>query len=167
MPKLRPETARARASKIIKDYSEAGFNQSRLAEKKGVSQANISQCLNRLPVKKTLQDIINENLKKAGTTLRKVYRINDEQLSATRTISAVISPDGKQKDANGQSCDFVEVPDWIARDKALDRTFVLMGHIKHTNGNGKGGVSAIIINIRNQSGLLCETQAETVSPVGK
>jgi len=31
-----------------------------------------------------------------------------------------------------------------------------------TNGNGKGGISAVIINIRNQSGLLSPAEASTI-----
>jgi hypothetical protein len=138
MPRYRPETAEAKAKHLIKSYTECNLNQSRLAKREGVSQSAINQRLTHTPgAKKTLQDVINQNLQKAGTTAFKIYKVNDKQLKATRTISAVVSPDGKQKDANGQTCDFVEVPDWNAIDKAVTRSLNLMGHLKQANGNGK------------------------------
>jgi predicted transcriptional regulator len=144
MPRYKPSTEKAKATRLIKLHSKTGFNQTRVAELEGVSPSAINHRLNREPVQKTLQDIILKNLKQAGTSMQKVYKKNNEQLNATRTISAVISPEGKQKDANGQTCDFVEVQDWNAVDKAINRTLILVGHLKQSNGNGKG---VSVINI--------------------
>lgn len=139
MPKYKPETARAKAKYLAKACIKNRLNQSALARKEGVSHQAINQRFTHTPgAQKTLQDIIDRSLQRAGTTLTKVYKRNDQQLSATRVISAMVSPDGKDKDANGQSCDFIDVPDWNARDKAIDRSLNLYGHIKQANGNGKG-----------------------------
>jgi len=151
MPKYKPETAALKAKNLIKPYLKAGLNQHRLAAMEGVSQSAINQRLKHPAVQKELQKVIDRNLRKAGITYSKVYKRLDEQLDATRTISAVVSPDGKDMDANGQTCDFVEVPDWTARDKAIDKSLTLMGHIKHVNGknenngNDKAGETKIYI----------------------
>jgi len=144
MPRYRPETAKAKAKELARIVIKNRLSQTKTARELGCTPQNIQQKVNREPVQKTLQDIISRNLKQAGTSMRKVYRVNDKQLSATRTISAVISPEGKQKDANGQTCDFVEVPDWNAIDKAVNRTLILVGHLKQSNNNGKG---VSVINI--------------------
>ena len=146
MPRYKPATAERKAKSLVKTCIENGLNENRIAKKLGISQQAVNQRLNRAPVQKTLQEVIDKNLRQAGISQRKVYKRLDEELDATRTISAVISPDGKQKDANGQTCDFVEVIDYGARDKAIDKTLTLMGHLKH---NGKGDVIANITNILN------------------
>lgn len=146
MPKYRPETAKRKAETLTKLHIQNGLNQSRVAKIEGVTPSAINHRLQQPLVKKTLQDTINKNLQKAGITQCKVYRKLNEELDATRVISAMVSPDGKDKDANGQTCDFIDVPDWHARDKAIDKSLTLMGHIKTVNGNGKGHVLIQIIN---------------------
>ena len=137
MPKYKPETAELKAKTLVKTCIKNGLNQNRIAKELGVSQQAIQQRLKHPAVQKELQKVIDRNLRKAGITYSKVYKRLDEQLDATRTISAVVSPDGKDMDANGQTCDFVEVPDWTARDKAIDKSLTLMGHIKHVNGKNE------------------------------
>ena len=138
MPRYRPETARAKAKQLTKIYLQNHQDGARTAKVMGTTRQNVCQRLQKAPVQKTLQDIIDRNLKRAGITQIKVYKRLDQELDATRVISAVISPDGRDRDANGQTCDFIDVPDWNARDKAIDKSLTLMGHIKQTNGNGKG-----------------------------
>ena len=110
--------------------------------------STINRNINRKPTQKTLHDTIVKNLQRAGTSIRKVYKKNNEQFGATRTISAVITPDGKQKDATGQTCDFVEVPDWNAIDKAINRTLIMVGHLKQKNDNGKNNIAVAEITIK-------------------
>ena len=143
MPKLTPETEEIKSKRLTNLYIKTG-SQKRVAELEGVTKQAINQRFHKPAVKKALQEIINQNLERAGITQTKVYRKLDEQLDATRVISAVVSPDGKDMDANGQTCDFVDVPDNTARDKAIDKCLTLMGHIKQVNGNGKG---VSIVNI--------------------
>jgi len=138
MPKYRPETAKLKAKHLAKTCLRNNLNQNRMAKELGISHQAVNQRLQKAPVQKTLQNIIDRNLKRAGITQGKVYKRLDQQLDATRVISAMVNPDGKDKDANGQTCDFIDVPDWNARDRAINKSLTLMGHIKQTNGNGKG-----------------------------
>lgn len=145
MPKYRKEIAEAKAKNLSKAYINADLNQTTLAQREGVTSQAINQRINRAPVQKTLQDIIDKNLKKAGITAKKVYNRINEELDATRVISATVTPDGKQRDATGQTCDFIEVPNHYIRDKGIEKCLTLMGHIKQNGKNGHGGVS--IMNI--------------------
>ena len=146
MPKIRKETAENKAKVFTTLYLQNKRSQKRVAEIEGVTRQAINGRLKQPLIQKTLQDTIDRNLKRAGITQSKVYKRLDEQLDATRTISAVVSPNGKDKDANGQTCDFIDVPDWHARDKAIDKSLTLFGHIKQTNGNGKGNLIIQIIH---------------------
>jgi predicted transcriptional regulator len=74
MPRYTPLVAKAKAEKLIKDYTQKGFNQSRLAESEGVSQPAINQRLSKKPVRDTLQEYLDspklhkelENVAKEG-----------------------------------------------------------------------------------------------------
>ena len=63
MPKLRKSTGKARATKLIKAYQDAG-TQRKLAQKEGVSQPAIAQRLKRAHVQETMAEILD----KAGVT---------------------------------------------------------------------------------------------------
>lgn len=97
--------------------------------------------LQKPTIQKTIQDARDKNLKKAGITLTKVYKRLNEELDAVnrRVISAIISPTGKQQDATGQTCDFIEVDiiDHRARDRAIEKCLVLMGHLKQNGADIK------------------------------
>jgi hypothetical protein len=160
MPNYKPEIKKARAKILAKDCIKSRLNQSTVARKLGVSHQAINQRIHRAPVQKTLQEMINRNLKRAGISATKVYKRQYEQLDGTRIISAVVSPDGKDKDANGQTCDFIEVPDNNARDKAIERCLTLMGHLKQHNGKNETHLHLTIehkekIRERLQSRLGC------------
>ena len=60
MPRLKPETAKFKAGKLIKAYQDAGFNQRELARREGVSQSAIAQRLNKPFVKKTMAELMDE-----------------------------------------------------------------------------------------------------------
>lgn len=146
MPKYRPETEKAKTKSLIKAYSKSGFNQSRLAEKEGVSQAAISQRLKRAPVKKTMAELLD----RIGVTDSYLNKKIKEGIEAQRVVI-------------NETCDGEKVPDMYARHKYIVTALELKGHIKH-NGNGKGvSVSTIIFNFRNSNGLFSESETSLIS----
>lgn len=132
MPKLTPAVDNLRATNIAKRLHEKNGNAAAVAKELGCSRQNVNQTKKRPAVRKALQQIINKNLKKAGISTEKVYSTLADELEANKVISCnVIASDGEgMKDANSMTKDFVDVPDWQARDKALDKCLKLMGHIK-------------------------------------
>jgi len=122
MPKLDIETARLKAANLIKAYSAAGFNQSRLARKEGVSQSAINQRLKHLPVQTPLQ----EALRKIGITTQYKAKKFKELMEA--------------KKLHGERCEVVE--DNATRTKTLQ---LLCQVDKDINDDKSSGVR--IINI--------------------
>jgi transcriptional regulator with XRE-family HTH domain len=124
MPYLKPETARLRAAKLVKDCFDNGLNQSALARKEGVSQQAINQRFNKLPVGTPLQAA----LKKIGITTAYKAKKFKELLESK----------------NKRSLNFktIEVPDNQTRASVLK----LMCQVdKDIDGEKSGGVK--IINI--------------------
>lgn len=163
MPRYRPETEKAKAENLTKLQLENGMNQARVAKIEGVTRSAINHRLSRSPVQRTLQDTINSNLKRAGIIARKVYKRLDAQLDATRVISAMVSPNGKDKDANGQTCDFIDVPDHNARHKAIETCLTLMGHLKPINGKN-ASITAVFVSFENKTQLFTPDEAKLISP---
>ena len=104
MPKLKKATAKRKAKKLIKDYANAGFNETELARREGVSQPAIHQRLNRSFV----QQSINEILEDSGLTDNALVKVLKDGLKAKR---------GKTKDH-------------YARHKFLCTILEMKGHIK-------------------------------------
>ena len=151
MPKYLPATEKTRAKNLIKPYLRNGLNQHKLAKELGISPSAVNQRVNRPIVQKTLQKTIDKCLTRAGISKSKVYKRLDEQLDATKVISAVVVnkkdratslADGELFDANEKTNDFIDVPDHQARDKAIDKSLVLMGHLKKFNDKPQGDTSS-------------------------
>jgi len=104
MPKLKKSTAKRKAKKLIKDYAKAGFNETELARREGVSQPAIHQRLNRSFVQESLKDILEET----GLTDDALVKIMKDGLKAKK---------GKAKDH-------------YARHKFLCTILELKGHLK-------------------------------------
>ncbi len=122
MPTLTPKIAKLKASNLIKSYSAAGFNQSRLARMEGVSQSAINQRFKHLPVQTPLQ----EALRKIGITTQYKARKFKELMEAK-----------KLHGERGQ-----EVEDNTTRIKTLQ----LLCHVdKDINDDKSGGVRVINI----------------------
>jgi len=122
MPRLTPEIAKLKASNLIKSYTAAGFNQTRLAEKEGVSQSAINQRLKHLPVQTPLQ----EALRKIGITTQYKAKKFKELMEAK-----------KLHGERGQ-----EVEDNATRTKTLQ---LLCQVDKDINDDKSGGVRVINI----------------------
>lgn len=81
-----------------------------------------SQNLSKLNV--TMRDLMD----KMGLTDEKILGKIDEGLEATRTISAISS-----KQANGQTQDFIDVPDYHVRHKYTETALKLKGHLREAD----------------------------------
>lgn len=77
MPKYRPETARARAQRLIKLHNENGNNQTRVAELEGVTPSAINHRLSKQPVQDCLKEFLNSDKLK-----KKLIKVAKEGLSA-------------------------------------------------------------------------------------
>ena len=128
MPKYKASTAKLKAKKLVKAYSKAGFNQSRLAKREGVSQAAIHDRLSKAPVQKTLIALAN----KMGLSDRRLVKKHNQLLDAKRTQSCDVyiqNENGKYK-VNENSNDFIEVDDNQAQANALKLAYQIKGHLK-------------------------------------
>lgn len=117
MPKLRPETAKLRAAKLVKSLSKHNGNQTEVAKELGVTKQAISDRLSNPVVKETIQETINRCLAKAGITEERVYGQLSKQLDAKETGI----------DENGNP---IYRDDFNSQDKARKDALKLMGHSK-------------------------------------
>ena len=78
----------------------------------------------------------------AGYTILDITKDIIEGTKAMRTISAVDTG----KEANGASCDFIDVPDWNARHKFIDSAIKLQGFYPNEKHEllGKNGESLMV-----------------------
>jgi len=135
MPRYRPETEKLKAEQFIKSYAKSGFNQTRLAQKEGISQPAVSKRLAKKYVQKTLAEYLEKHFPKSY--IQKKFK---EGLEASKVIGYLNSKvDGVQK----VSDEFIEVPDLHCRHRYLVTLLECQGHLKH-NGNNKG---ITVINI--------------------
>ena len=112
MPRYTPQVAKLKARRLIKLHNDNGFNQSRVAEIEGVTPSAINHRLSKLPVKKTMSELLD----KAGVTDDRLSKKIDEGLEAIKIDS------------------FTKVPDHNARHKYITTALEVKGHVKH---NGK------------------------------
>jgi len=138
MPRYRPETAKAKAKKLAKAYSKAGFNQTRLAEKEGVTSQAINQRLKKAPVQRTLEEYLDKAFPKSY-----IQNKFKEGLEGNKVVGYLNNKvEGTQK----VSDEFIEVPDLHCRHKYLVTLLEVQKIIKH-NGNGHTGTGNVIIQI--------------------
>lgn len=155
MPRLRPETEKARASKLIKSYSKTGFNQSRLAKQEGVSQPAINQRLTRKPVQQTLDEHIQKVAKRVGINLTWLLtRYKKGADEASKVIGYLHQykkdiKDGKIEKAKPDeaiSNEFIDIPDWNVKRLYLRDIAEIMKWIKQNGRNdGKGDTNITIV----------------------
>ena len=134
MPKYTPAREQIEAKKVAKSFLSKGSS-SAIARARGTTPQNESKKLRRKPVRDALQKYLD-----SPKLNKELIRVAKEGLEANRVISAV----NTNKEANGASCDFIDVPDHNARFKFWNGLMMSKGKIKQ-NGNGKG-VSFININ---------------------
>ena len=90
MPKYRPETAKAKATKLIKAYQKAGLSQTKLAKEEGVTKEAINQRLKKAPVQQTMAEILD----KAGVT--DTY-LGDKIKEGCEASETIVHGKGKKK----------------------------------------------------------------------
>jgi len=177
MPKLRPETARARAKKLIKSYSATGLNQSELARLEGVSPSAINQRLNKAHVQKTFAEIMDSNGLEDAMLVEKIK----EGLEATKVISAFVivkpdkdgegkeagmqspNPEVRSMSADGKTVDFIDIPDYRTRHLYLHTALEAKKIIKPPANGGGMQVSAVIFNIGNPSMILSPAEERLIN----
>ena len=77
MPKQKKITKRLKAVNLAKPYIKAGFNQSKLARKRGVNRATICEQVHRKPTIDSLQEYLNSPVLK-----RRLVAVAKDGLSA-------------------------------------------------------------------------------------
>ena len=136
MPKMRPETERAKAENLLKPLMEANLNQSEVARQRGVTQATINEQFHRKPT----QDALDRMLGSKKTAKKVAKRLN-EGLDSTKVIGYLHQykkdEEGKVEKAKPDevvSNEFVTVEDMHARHKYLTTYMQATGKIKN-NGD--------------------------------
>ena len=116
MPKYKPSTQKLKAKNLIKPYIKSGFNQAKLARKRGVKPSTINEQIHQPAVQKTMAQLL-DNIGLSDKCLGAGLK---EGVNADKRVPFVGS-----------------VPDYSVRHKYIVTCLELKGHIKH-NGNGKG-----------------------------
>lgn len=144
MPKVSPETARAKAEPLIKSYTQHGFNQTKTARALGVSQPTIS---NRLK-KPAAKDALTRALNRIGITTAYKSRKFKELLESKylKDCDIFIKDENGTLKINKNSNDFIETEDNNTRLGTLRLLCQVQGDIKQTNGNGKGNIVIQIVH---------------------
>jgi hypothetical protein len=94
---------------------------------------------------KSRQEGMIDEFEKAGITPEKIAEKHLEGLEAYRVISAnVIHKSGKGKEADSQTNDFIEVPDFPARHKHLDTIHKIRGDFAKEKVEHSGNVAHTI-----------------------
>lgn len=133
MPKKTKALKKAQDALIAKDFIDAGLNVDRYAKKAGITHQAASQ---RIRVNPDVRENINRYLEKAGITAAKVYKVLALQLDATKTGSFKPSDDEDEESSGNES------PDWMARDKAVDKCLKLMDHYPKETEEPKTQINA-------------------------
>jgi phage terminase small subunit len=93
-----------------------------------------SRALRKVTVKTAMEKLMD----RVGLSDAKVFQTHAEMMAATRTVSAISG-----KDANAGTVDFIEVPDWQARGKAVDMAHKIKGRFvekKEVSGPDGGAI---------------------------
>lgn len=130
--------------KLIKGIA-AGKSQRQAAKAAGMDSTYASKVLKKPQVSATLQAL----MEKSGLGDKRLLAVHNEMLEASKTIS-VIPKKGETegRDATGSSVEFVDVPDWQARGKALEMGYKLKGaFIEKVEVSGSIQYHRIITNV--------------------
>ena len=103
--------------KLIQGIAK-GKSQRQAAKAAGMDSTYASKVLKKPQVSATLQDL----MEKSGLGDKNLLSVHKDMLQASRTVSAVSG-----KDANAGTVDFIDVPGWQARGKALEMGYKLKG----------------------------------------
>ena len=88
----------------------------------GYSETTAAKAAKRTVGNSRIQEAITDIMERTGLSDEQLVSVLSEGLAATKVIAAnITAPNGEgMKDANGLTKDFVEVPDWQSRLKAVD-----------------------------------------------
>ena len=97
----------------------------------GLNESYASTALRQPKIRATLQEL----MEKTGLGDKSLLAVHRQMLGASRTVSAISG-----KDANAGTVDFIDVPDWQARGKALEMGYKLKGaFVEKHEVSGPGG----------------------------
>lgn len=163
MPKLRPETAKARAQNLIKPLLRNRLNHAATARELGVSTSSLSEQVKKPLVQKTLAEYLNKKF-----TRNYIQKKFAEGLEAKKVVGYLNNKvDGTQKISD----EFVEVDDYHCRHKYLVTLLQCGGHLKISDGGNNISAVNIQVNIGGNDGFLSSEekakQNTNVIPDGK
>jgi len=102
----------------------AGKKQKVAAKEAGLNEQYASDVLKKPEVRATLVNLMD----KAGLSDKNLLSVHKEMLGASKTVSIVPKKgETEGRDATESSVEFVDVPDWQARGKALEMGYKLKG----------------------------------------
>jgi len=114
-----------------------GKKQKDAARDAGLNEQYASVVLKKREVRATLVSLMD----KAGLSDKKLLSVHKEMLGASKTVSIVpMKGETEGRDASASSVEFVNVPDWQARGKALEMGYKLKGaFVEKHEVSGPGG----------------------------
>lgn len=117
--------------KFVKEYLKTGNATEAAAKVYDVSTRDVARNIGSQNVAKLS---IEDELDKAGLTDGKIANTLNEATEAQKIVSSY----NTNKESNAGTDDFIEIPDWQARLKAIELASKIKGHLKDRlehNGN--------------------------------
>jgi len=142
MPRYTPETERIKAEKTTKDYIEAGFNQAKLAKKRGVHRRTINKQVHRKPVQDCLTRFLNSPELKQALVEVGIDGLKAERITHTAIL---LQQNGEVVKADQQGG--IETKDHHARHKFWKDLMVAAGALKTETNGKRNGIDKLVINI--------------------
>lgn len=159
MPKLRPETAKARAQSLIKPLLRNRLNQAATARELGVSTATLSEQVKKPLVQKTLAEYLNKKFNQ-----KYIQKKFAEGLEAKKVVGYL---NNKTAGVDKVSDEFVEVDDYHCRHKYLVTLLQCGGHLKISDGGNNINAVNIQVNISSGDGFLSPAEQAKQNAAGK
>jgi len=126
--------------KLIKGVA-SGKTRQKAAIDAGYSKRSAHSTATDILKKPKIQAALTDLMDKMGLSDRCLLGIHKEMLGAHKTVSVIpVKGETEGRDATASSVEFVDVPDWQARGKALEMGYKLKGaFIDRKEISGPGG----------------------------
>lgn len=134
---------------LVITLKKNNFNKTATAKELGITQPAVTQRLKKPDVKKMVDDIIEENLRRARITPTRLYKKISEGLEATRVIGR--KSDNQQDDGGNNDQDgLLREPDFKERREYVQLGLKLMGHVRSDDESRKAQQINIIYGYRTE-----------------
>lgn len=108
--------------KFLKEHISGRHNSAKAAAiAAGYSPVSAKDTASKMLRSPSVGHELERLMNRMGLSDKALLQAFKDALQANRVISAVVSDNGRHQDANGQTCDFIEVPDHAIRIKSADR----------------------------------------------